>query len=208
MWYYNAPTNDCAKVFSFKQEKKTDYFRDVYDAHNIKVLNVEDNGDAYFMVYGYMNRGDYEGRMAIVLYKHYVEQNRIEEQVNIPVDIPYAVLNQKVSDFAYVSEKDVFYFSIAEDIFAYDLKDNKMTTIAKNIEDKDMVLSKKGGFLAWQDAKKGYEYINVMKLRDKKVTKMKAPEDKSIKLLGEIQGNMIYGYAEKNKVSKKNIELK
>lgn len=201
LWYYNAPTNDCAKVFSFKQDKDTDYFRDVYDAHNIKVLNVEDNGDAYFMVYGYMNRGDYEGRMAIVLYKHYVEQNRIEEQVNIPVDIPYAVLNQKVSDFAYVSDKEVFYFSIAEDIYAYDLKSSKMTTIAEGIEDEDMVLSKEGGFLAWQDAKKGYEYINVMKLRDKKVTKMNAPEGKCIKLLGEIQGNMIYGYADKNEVA-------
>ena len=50
LWYYNAPSNDCAKVFSFRQDKNTDYFRDVYDAHNIKVLNVEDNGDAYFMV--------------------------------------------------------------------------------------------------------------------------------------------------------------
>ena len=201
LWYYNAPSNDCAKVFSFRQEKNTDYFRDVYDAHNIKVLNVEDNGDAYFMVYGYMNRGDYEGRMAIVLYKHYVDQNRIEEQINIPVDIPYAVLNQKVNDFAYVSDKEVFYFSIAEDIYAYDLKTNKMTVIAKDISEEDMVLSKKGGFLAWQDPDDGYEYINIMKLREKKVTKMEAPSGKCIKLLGEMQGNMIYGYANKDKIS-------
>ena len=201
LWYYNAPSNDCAKVFSFRQDKNTDYFRDVYDAHNIKVLNVEDNGDAYFMVYGYMNRGDYEGRMAIVLYKHYVDQNRIEEQVNIPVDVPYAVLNQKVSDFAYVSDKEEFYFSIAEDIYAYDLKTNKMKVIARDIPEEDMVLSKKGEFLAWQDSEKGYEYINVMKLREKKVTKMKAPKGKCIKLLGEMQGNMIYGYANKEKIS-------
>ena len=201
LWYYNAPLNDCAKVFSFKQDKGTDYFRDVYDAHNIKVLNVEDNGDAYFMVYGYMNRGDYEGRMAIVLYKHLVEQNRIEEQVNIPVDIPYEVLNQKVNDFAYVSEKEVFYFSMAESIYAYDIKNGKMETIAKGIKQENMVLSKKGGFIAWQDSDGKYEHINVMKLRNKKVTTLDAPKGKCIKLLGEMQGNMIYGYASSGDVA-------
>ena len=201
LWYYNAPLNDCAKVFSFKQDRGTDYFRDVYDAHNIKVLNVEDNGDAYFMVYGYMNRGDYEGRMTIVLYKHHVEQNRIEEQVNIPVDIPYAVLNEKINDFAYVSDKDVFYFSLAESIYAYDIKSGKVETIAKEIKEENMVLSKKAGFLAWQESDGKYEHINVMKLRNKKITKLTAPKDKCIKLLGEMQGNMIYGYASKSNVA-------
>ncbi|MBE5935819.1 MAG: hypothetical protein E7262_08525 [Lachnospiraceae bacterium] len=201
LWYYNAPLNDCAKVFSFKQDKGTDYFRDVYDAHNIKVLNVEDNGDAYFMVYGYMNRGDYEGRMTIVLYKHHVEQNRIEEQVNIPVDIPYAVLNEKINDFAYVSDKDVFYFSLAESIYAYDIKQGKVETIAKGINEENMILSKKGDFLAWQESDGKYTHINVMKLRSKKVTRLEAPGDKCIKLLGEMQGNMIYGYAAKSNVA-------
>ena len=36
------------------------------------------------MVYGYMNRGEYEGRVGIVLYRYDSLFDRIEEQIYIP----------------------------------------------------------------------------------------------------------------------------
>ena len=41
LWYYNLDRNTLHEVFSFSQEK-TDYLRDCYDQHNIKILNFDD----------------------------------------------------------------------------------------------------------------------------------------------------------------------
>ena len=64
-----------------------------------------------------------------------------------------------------------------------------------------MILSKKGSFLAWQESDGRYTHIKIMKLRNRQITKLEAPKDKCIKLLGEMQGNMIYGYAVKSNVA-------
>ena len=37
-------------------QDESDYIRDVYDQHNIKIVNIDENGNIDFMVYGYMNR--------------------------------------------------------------------------------------------------------------------------------------------------------
>ena len=46
-----------------------------YGKHNVKVLAASDEGDVDFLVYGYMNRGTYEGQMGVVFY-HYDEDSR------------------------------------------------------------------------------------------------------------------------------------
>ena len=56
-------------------------------------------GNVNFMVYGYMNRGQYEGRVAIVLYKYIRADQRIEELVYIPVDEPYQRLKENMGNF-------------------------------------------------------------------------------------------------------------
>ena len=56
LWFYNFEDNEIVRVFSFRQEN-TDYIRDVYDQHDIRILNMDAEGNIDFMVYGYMNRG-------------------------------------------------------------------------------------------------------------------------------------------------------
>ena len=36
-----------------------------------------------FIFYGYMNKGSYEGKTAVILYRFYKEQERVEERVYI-----------------------------------------------------------------------------------------------------------------------------
>ena len=82
LWFYNLEDNDIVKVFSFVQEE-SDYLRDRYDQHDIRILNMDAEGNMDFIVYGYMNRGQYEGRVALVLYQYIRAENRIEELVYI-----------------------------------------------------------------------------------------------------------------------------
>ena len=84
-------------------QDESDYIRDVYDQHNIKIVNIDENGNIDFMVYGYMNRGAYEGYVGIVLYRFYNMDNRIEELVYIPVNESYQFLKEMVGDFNYIN---------------------------------------------------------------------------------------------------------
>ena len=51
--------NELNNVFSF-ETGNNDYIREYYDQHNIRILNLDDDGNISFVVYGYMNCGDYE----------------------------------------------------------------------------------------------------------------------------------------------------
>ena len=68
LWFYNLEDNEIIKVFSFVQ-KESDYLRDRYDQHDIRILNMDAEGNMNFIVYGYMNRGQYEGKVALLLYR-------------------------------------------------------------------------------------------------------------------------------------------
>ena len=56
-------------MFTFADGSNDDVRAD-YGKHNVKVLAASDEGDVDFLVYGYMNRGTYEGQMGVVFY-HY-----------------------------------------------------------------------------------------------------------------------------------------
>ena len=58
-------------MFTFADGSNDDVRAD-YGKHNVKVLAASDEGDVDFLVYGYMNRGTYEGQMGVVFY-HYDE---------------------------------------------------------------------------------------------------------------------------------------
>lgn len=196
LWFYNRAENSAVKVFSFKQ-KDTDYIRDNYDQHNIKILNMDDNGDIDFMVYGYMNRGDYEGRVGILLYHYYSGENRIEEQVYIPMNVTYQILKEQLNEFNYVNEIGTFYFTINKNIYAYNLTTKKLKVITTGIDENKFVFSKQQHFIAWQNNSKVSESkaITMLDLETGVEKLIEAPSNNSIKLLGKINDNILYGFA-------------
>ena len=194
LWYYSVDSNRVVKIFSFRQ-KETDYIRDAYDQHEIKVLNVNVEGDVDFVVYGYMNRGLYEGRVGIVLYRYSASNNRIEELVYIPSNEPYQILKEKMGDFAYLNYNDVYYFLLNQTIYSYNIVTKGLTELATGITKDDYIFSKEKSYLAWQELdKNGYaDKITIMHLESGRVDTINAEANDNIRLLGTIDNNIIYG---------------
>lgn len=194
LWYYNLNNNKAVNVFSFRQEN-TDYVRDNYDQHDVRVLNMDEEGNIDFIVYGYMNRGDYEGRVGIILYKFYAEENRIEEQVYIPVTMSYQILKENLNDFSYVNRENVFYFSLNHNIYAYNIITNNLTTIVSDVSSDSFLMSKEGKLIAWQNSSNLQESSEVT-LLDLETGARKSifpKKGECIKLFGSIGSNIIYG---------------
>lgn len=200
LWYYNTAINQMYEIFSFKQGE-TDYIRDNYDNHDIKILNMDEFGNMNFMVYGYMNGGEYEGRTGIVLYKYLSAQERIEEQAYIPVDVPFDILNGYVSDFAYVNAHNVFFFSIGGGIYSYDLITDELKTLAQNVKMENMIMPEGGNFMAWMSSDNEDAQINIMNLDSEEITVLKGKEGSCIRLLGGIESQVFYGYADVKDIS-------
>lgn len=195
LWYYDLAENAAVKVFSFRQ-KNTDYVRDTYGEHDVRILSMDDAGNIDFIVFGYMNRGVYEGRVGIVLYKFYSGENRIEEQVYIPMNMTYQMLKEELGDFSYVNKNGTFYFTINSTIYAYSLITKELSVIASDIADGDYVVSKEEHYIVWQNSSDPTksDSIVILDLESGEEKEIKAQKGDNINLLGKTEDNIIYGY--------------
>lgn len=202
LWFYNLEKNKIVRIFSFRQDE-TDYIRDMYDQHDIRILNMDAEGNVDFMVYGYMNRGQYEGRVAVVLYEYIRNEQRIEEKVYIPIDEPYQTLKENIGDFAYVSSLDVFYFQIYDNIYAYDLITKQITELADNVDRDDVVTFYKEGYVAWQESSNPEEAnsIKIMDLETSDIQLISPEHGYKIILLDKIDSNLICGYVDEKDIT-------
>lgn len=120
LYYYDDLENKIYHVYGFF-DGVTDDERSMYWSHDIKVLQVAESGSMHFIVYGYMNRGSYEGRTGIALY-YYNGQTKLVEEIGFceSTRSPEYVM-QEISKLAYMSRQEKFYFCMEGNILCYDL---------------------------------------------------------------------------------------
>lgn len=202
LWFYNFLTNEAIRVFTFHQDN-TEFIRDYYDQHDIRILNMDAEGNFDFVVYGYMNRGQYEGRVAVILYHFYRSENRIEELVYIPVEEPYQMLKENLSDLSYVNNKEVFYFHIYNTIYSYNLITRQLSEIATDVDKNHIIVLKDTSYVAWQESSdpKQAKNICILDMETGEINKISAPQGYNIRLMDMIDSNIIYGYVKESDIA-------
>lgn len=195
LWLYHLDNNEIIKVFSFVQEE-SDYIRDRYNQHDIRILNMDNEGNMDFIVYGYMNRGNYEGKVAVILYHYVRAENRIEEMVYIPVDEPYQTLKENIGKFAYVNSMNVFYLHMNSMIYSYDLITHKLSELATSVHKDQVVVFEDKGIVAWQNNPdpKLADSILIMDMESGEIRTIETIPGYSILLIDKIDFNIIYGF--------------
>ncbi len=195
LWFYDLSGNEITKVFSFRQEN-TDYIRDIYDQHDIRIVNMDAEGNIDFMVYGYMNRGQYEGRVAILLYRYIRAENRIEEQVYVPIDEPYQTLKENMGELSYINSQEIFYFQVYNNIYSYNMITRKLSETAKNVGRNQVMVFGDLSHVVWQENAdpKLSESIKIMDMESGSVSTITAEQGYNIRLLDMIDSNIIYGF--------------
>ena len=192
LWHYNMAENRVSQVFSLRNDNEAEQGRSC-EEYDIRILNLYENGDISFMVYGHMGRGTYEGKTGILLYRYYRGEERIEEQLYLPVAATYQKIHQELGNFSYMSEYDVFYFMAYSTLYSYNLITETLMVISDSAREESVVFSKDAAYVAWQE--EGAENkAQLLFLETGERKEVLAPEGEFIRVLGLIDENLIYGY--------------
>lgn len=201
LWYYDLSTEKLNQVFSFIQNSD-DYQRDYYDQHDIRIVNVDNEGNIDFVVYGYMNCGDYEGRVGILLYNYDPKKNQINERIYLPLDTTYQQLKEDFGTFCYVNRKNIFYFSLYDRVYAYNITSKQYEILTKNASSDNFAMLEDAKCFVWSNAtqKRAATEITILDLESEKKLTVSAKKNQSIRVLGTIDSNIVYGFVQNSDI--------
>lgn len=200
LWCFNSSSKMFTRVFSFIGEE-TDSVREGFDAHTIKIMDIQDNGDCTFLVKGYMNRGEHEGQTGVSLCRYSYSENNVTERLFIPLAVPYNVLSENAGGVSYVSE-DKFYILIDETLYSVDLDSKEVMIEIDKLKDGTYAVSDNGDAIAYSVSGDIYntDTIRVLNMSNDSAYEIKAEEGDTLKALGYIQSDFIYGAAHKSDI--------
>ncbi len=196
LWCYDKSNNTFTKVFAFSSDD-TDNIRERYDRHKIKILDVTEDGNAQFIVYGYMNRGIHEGATGVSLYSYNYVSNETEELLFIPVNMSYEALCETVGDVAYVSDDRSFYIVLNDTMYSISLDSREVMTAVDKMSKGTYKVSGNGRIIAYSTNGELYntDSIRVFNMERANDYTINAPAGDKLMVLGYVNTDLIYGIA-------------
>ena len=190
LWCYDFGQNRLSRVYGFENG---DDKRGTYDAHDFRILRVEDSGSMDFLVYGYMNRGIYEGKCGILLCRYDALMNTVEERYFLSSDRPYQIVKEELGKLSVVNENDMAWLSWRGMILEVDLTDCSVKLLEEDIDEEQLQVSRDGYLAAWTSSDQ--ESISFLNVRDGRVYQIKGNEGELLQALGFMEEDFIYGTA-------------
>lgn len=190
LWCYDFGQNRLSMVYGFQTGSDE---RGAYNAHNFRILKMEDSGSMNFLVYGYIDRGNYEGRSGILLCRYDALVNTVEEQFFLPSDKPFSAMKEDVGKLAVENNDGMAWLSYKGMILQIDLSDCSVKVLAENIDESRIQVSDSGQGAAWTDDTA--EQIYLLDTETAQMKQIRADSGERVRALGFMEEDFIYGTA-------------
>ena len=190
LWHYNLAENKLCRVFSYRKENEVENGLSC-DQYDVRILKMYENGDVSFLVYGYMGRGEYEGKTGILLYRYYRGEERIEEQLYLPVGESYQKIKEELGSFSYMNEYDQFFFMAYETMFSYNLTTKELSVISDCAIESSVAFFQDSAYVCWQEDD---NRLQLLHLETGEREELVAEEGEFLRVLGKINENIICSY--------------
>lgn len=195
LWSYNQNAHQLVCAFSFRQTEGMD-IRDNYDQHDIRIIHADETGSVDFIVYGYMNRGEHEGKVGIRVCHYDSVTNTVEERLFLPFNQSYKTLQASISQLLYINDEDVFYLMLGDAIYAIDLESKKYKVFLDGLEDGACQVSADGRYVAWVEGTVNLaNTMQIVDLNTGEQLSVAAQDGYYLKPMGFMDSDCIYGYA-------------
>lgn len=197
LYAYHTQNNKLTRVFAFTGNGELDV-RANYDAHEIKILDIDEDANIEFAVYGYMNSGRREGSVGVGVYKFESKLNTIEEIFYIPYERSYGILNAEMSTLLYMNRNNHLYIALENEVYCIDMDTRQFTRRNHIDEDDTLVTSKDHRILISTQLYPDSELSQSLVLTNLKTETdivIQAISGDAIKSMGFIGNDVIYGVA-------------
>lgn len=163
-----------------------------------KVINVSDEGDVEYLIYGYSPSGTHIGKNGISVMNYNWQNNTSTEVAFIPCDEPAQMLEREMDELCYEGDGTV-YIMISNTIYYANLKTKEWGTLVENIEEGSCVVSSEGNVIAYNTSGKvqDSDSITIVNLDNGQMKEIKE-EGKKITVCGYTGDNLVYGIANVN----------
>ncbi len=200
LYSYNVTTNKMAVVFGFYDKDNRDA-RTIYNQHGIEILEIDEGGNIHFAVYGYMNRGRYEGQVGVQVYYFDSALNTIEEVLYIPSNMPYQVLKNQMSRILYLNRDNCLYMMLGDAVYEIDLAEKTYGKVLQILQDDSIKVSETSKMAVWQSGSlyESKELI-LMNLGTGEKFSINAGFNEYIMPLGFMGEDLVYGLAYKTDI--------
>lgn len=205
LFSYDVNNNKLTVIFGFYDSENADK-RTIYGQHSIKILDVDEGGNAQFAVYGYMNRGRHEGEVGIQIYTYNSSLNTVEELIYIPSDRTYAVLAAEMRQLLYLNRDRQLYLNLNHIVYKINLAERTYTKLIDIVQDESLWVSENHKIAIWPEGEDIYHssVLNIRNLNQDAGTTVTAAEDEAIMPLGFMEEDIIYGIARSEDIVEEN----
>lgn len=188
LWSYDYGQNRLSLVYGFMdgQDGRADW-----KEHDFRLLKVDDTGSMDFLLYGYMNRGRYEGRSGVMFCHYDALMNTVEELFFVPSDQSYAAMKEDIGDLAVQNGNGKAWICWQGNLLQINLDDHSVTILARNVNASDLQVSDSGLLVAWNDEDSGD--ICLLNTSTGVVSRIEAGDGEVLKTLGFMEEDLIYG---------------
>ena len=197
IYSYNSGENKLAQLFAFSDAENFDV-RTYHDNSDVKILDVEENGNISFMVYGYMNRGTHEGEVGIEVCYYNSLMNTIEEQIFIEYDKSPQILVEDLEKLAYINKNNELFILLDGAICKINIETKTVSTITSGVQEENFYVSENDRVIVWQDSDNA---LSLMNLNTEETILLRAGENEFCKPIGFMNEDVVYGIANAQDVS-------
>lgn len=201
LYSYNITDNKISKVFGFLDDDITD-LREAYQEHDIKIFHVDETGNVYFMVYGYMNRGIHEGEMGAAIYYYDSVLNTVEEEVFIPYTKSFEMLEQDILKLSYVNSASAYFIYLDHAVYQIGLLDHTCKQLVTGLPLGAFAASGQQQIIAWASGAdlNNATQIIICDLTTGNINNIEAEENTRIQPIGFFGEDFVYGVARKEDI--------
>lgn len=195
LWYYDYNAGNITNVYGFSQADNYTDSRVTYDANDIKILTLQDNGDIVFAVYGYMNRGVHEGKVGIAVYQFTAEKDRLEEVLFIENNKPYDILEEDMETLMYLNEAGEFYYFDNDCIVKVDTKTKISEIFIEDVLNEHLAVSEDNHLIGYPDdlLPENTNKVTVLNLETKESREIAANTGERLEAIGFVDTDLILG---------------
>lgn len=196
LWVYDQEADELSLVFSFANMEGQDA-RSRNDEHDVRIISMDDDGNMVFAVYGYMNRGEHEGKVGVDIYYFDISENAIEEKAFIPSTKSYAIAADELGRMVYFNqEQQILYVLAGGTLYQVDLEENEQISLAENLEEGQYVVSDDGAWIAFQTegTLNTSAEVEVINLSSTESYTIQASDGEAVRPLGFVNEDFICGY--------------